>query len=169
MEKEATAEELFDRGVRLLEARHEHDALRNLKKSYQMNPDSSRCLSYLGLALAYSEKRYREAEELCQLAIRKEFYHPEYYFNLGRVYLHAKHKKRAIWAFRKGLEVDRSDARLRRALEDLGQRAQPLIKFLPRDHIVNRTLGKVRKKVISGGSARLRSTRPTEAPRPGRP
>jgi tetratricopeptide (TPR) repeat protein len=169
MEKEATAEELFDRGMRLIEARHDHDALRNLKKSYQMNPDSSRCLSYLGLALAYAEKRYREAEELCQLAIRKEFYHPEYYLNLGRVYLHANHKKRAIWVFRKGLEVDKSDVRLRRALENLGQRAQPVIKFLPRAHIMNRTLGKVRQKVTSAGAVRLRSSGPTEAPRPGRP
>lgn len=169
MKSEPKADELLERGLRLLEAHHDQDALRNLRQSYLMNPNSSRCLSYLGLALAYSQKRHREAEELCQLAIRKEFYHPEYYYNLGRVYLHAAQKRRAIWAFRKGLQVDRSDARLHKALEELGQRSHPMIKFLPRAHILNRTLGKVRKQVTSRGSEPTRSTGPMQAPRPGRP
>jgi hypothetical protein len=152
MESEFTADELLERGVRLLESRHHKDALRNLKSSYAIDSGSTRCLSYLGLALALAEKRFREGEELCQLAIRKEFYHAAYYHNLGRLYLAADQKKRAIWAFRKGLEVDRTDARLRTELARMGERARPLVRFLPRGHLVNRTLGQLRRSILPRGT-----------------
>jgi tetratricopeptide (TPR) repeat protein len=151
MDSEFKAQELLERGVKLLESNHHKDALRNLKRAYQIDADSTRCLSYLGLALALAEKRFKEGEELCQLAIRKEFFHPAYYLNLGRLYLASGSKRRAIWAFRKGLDVDRSDASLGDAMAALGKRSRPPIAFLPRTHVVNRTLGKIRHSVAPRG------------------
>ncbi len=151
MDTELITEDLLERGVKLLGSGHYKDALRNLKRAYQLDADSTRCLSYLGLALALAEKRFKEGEELCQLAVRKEFYHPAYYLNLGKLYLASGDKKRAIWAFRKGLEVDRSDAGLRAAMASFGQRSRPPIAFLPRTHMVNKTLGKIRHTVVPRG------------------
>ena len=151
MDSEFKAQELIERGVKLLESKHHKDALRNLKRAYQIDADSTRCLSYLGLALALAEKRFKEGEELCQLAIRKEFYHPAYYLNLGRLYLASGSKKRAIWAFRKGLDVDRSDPSLRVAMAALGERSRPPIGFLPRGHVLNKTIGKIRHTVAPRG------------------
>jgi len=148
MDIDFNAEELLERGVKLLASRHYTDALRNLKRAYQMDADSTRCLSYLGLALGLAEKRFKEGEELCQLAIRKEFYHPAFYLNLGRLYLAGGDKKRAIWALRKGLEVDRSDAALRAAMATFGERSRPPLGFLPRAHVVNRALGKIRHTIV---------------------
>ena len=151
MDSEFNAEELLERGIKLLESRHHKDALRNLKHSYQLDPNSTRCLSYLGLALALAEKRYKEGEELCQLAIRKEFYHPTFYLNLGRLYLASGSKKRAIWALRKGLDVDRSDAGLLAMLASFGERSKRPITLLSRAHVVNKTIGKIRHTVAPRG------------------
>lgn len=151
MDSDLNAEELLERGVKLLGSHHYKDALRNLKRAYQLNADSTRCLSYLGLALALAEKRFKEGEELCQLAIRKEFYHPDYYLNIGKLYLASRDKKRAIWAFRKGLEVDRSDPGLRAAMSSFGARSRPAIGLLPRKHMVNKTLGKIRQTIVPRG------------------
>jgi tetratricopeptide (TPR) repeat protein len=145
-----TAEELFDRGVRLLESGHAGDALRNLEMCRSIDPYSARCLSYLGAALAIAEKRIREGEKLCRIAIEREFYQTDFYWNLGRVYLAGGYKDQAVRAFRKGLEMDGSHSGMRDALSRLGWRRRPLLAFLPRSHALNRGLGLIRAWFFSG-------------------
>jgi Tfp pilus assembly protein PilF len=154
METNLTAEELLLRGVQLLEAGHPGDALRNLEQSHAIDPGSPRCLSYLGVALAMVEKRILEGEKLCQLAIRREFFQTDFYWNLGRVYLAGGRKDQAVWAFRKGLEMDGTHRPMREALFRLGCRRRPILGFLPRSHFLNRELGKIRFQFLAG--ARIR-------------
>jgi tetratricopeptide (TPR) repeat protein len=154
METNLTAQELLLRGVQLLDTGHPGDALRNLEQSHAINPDSPRCLSYLGAALAMVEKRIQEGEELCQLAIRREFYQTDFYWNLGRVYLAGGRKDQAVWAFRKGLEMDETHRPMQEALLRLGYRRRPILGFLPRDHFLNRELGKILFHFLAG--ARIR-------------
>jgi len=144
-----TTTELLNRGIQLLEAGHYADAARNLRASYEKDPTSPVCLSYLGLALALGEKRYGEAEEFCKEAIKREFYQSDFYHNLGKVYLASRQRGLAIKAFLKGLEVDPSNEEIRQTLEEIGLRSRPIFSFLSRDHFLNRELGKIRA-IISG-------------------
>jgi tetratricopeptide (TPR) repeat protein len=143
----ANADELLTRGIKLLEAGHYRDAARNLRASYQGNPSSPVCRSYLGLALALGEKKYGEAEELCKSAIKHEFYQSDFYHNLGKVYIASRQRGLAIKAFRKGLEVDPSNDKIRQTLERIGVRTRPIFPFLSRDHFLNRELGKLRARL----------------------
>ena len=140
---ELSAAELLDRGIRLLGAGHYSDSLRNLRSSYDLDSSSAQCLSYLGLAIGLGEKNYREAEELCREAIRKQFYQSEFYYNLGQVYLASNRKSLAVRAFRKGLKVDPSNRGIKKLLDKVGTRNRPLLSFLSRDHFLNFSLGKI--------------------------
>ncbi len=150
MENSSTAEELFKRGVRLLESGHAREALRNFEMCHSMDPYSTRCLSYLGAALAIAENRVLEGEKLCRIAIEREFYQTDFYWNLGRVYLAGGHKDQAVRAFQKGLEMDGSHRGMREALSRLGWRRRPLLDFLPRSHLLNRGLGLIRAWFFPG-------------------
>lgn len=150
----ASAQELLKRGIKLLEAGHYLDAARNLRASYQQDPSSPVCQSYLGVALALGEKKYGEAEELCKGAIKREFYQSDFYHNLGKVYIASRQRGLAIKAFRKGLEVDPSNEKIHRTMERIGQRGRPIIPFLSRDHFLNRELGKLRAILAGRRSAK---------------
>lgn len=143
MGSDPTASELLDRGIRLLDAGHYTDSVRNLRSSYDMDPSSVQCLSYLGLAIALGNKNYREAEELCREAIRKQFYQSEYYHNLGLVYLASKQRGLAVRALRKGLKIDPSNEEIQDTLDEIGTRSRPLLAFLSRDHFLNHKLGEI--------------------------
>ncbi|MFQ5458949.1 MAG: tetratricopeptide repeat protein [Myxococcota bacterium] len=143
MASEPSAEELLDRGIRLLGAGHYADGLRNLRASYDLDPSSVQCLSYLGLAIALGEKNHREGEELCREAIRKQFYQSTFYYNLGQVYLASNEKAQAVRTFRKGLKVDPTNNAIKKVLNKVGTRGRPLLSFLSRDHVLNHSLGKI--------------------------
>ncbi len=70
----------------------------------------------------------------------------ENYLNLGRVYLRAGLKTKAIETFRKGLEVDKNPE-IMAELQVLGIRKKPIFPFLPRSHFLNKYLGLVISKV----------------------
>ena len=154
MSPKSNAEELFWRGQRLLEAGHNRDALRNLRASYEIDPDSPQCSSYLGLAVALAEKQFRNGEKLCYHAIRREFYRADFYFNLGRVFLAAGRKEEAVRAMKKGLQMDRTHDSIKEALSHLGFRKRPFIRFLPRDHFLNRGFGMIRTQLLPQARSR---------------
>lgn len=98
-------------------------------------------MSYYALSLANEEGNYDKAISLCLMAAEKEFYNPEIYLNLGRIFLLNGQKSVAVRAFRKGLKFDNSSMPLLMELKGLGLRRKPVIGFLPRQSAVNRFLG----------------------------
>lgn len=103
-----------------------------------------RTLSYYGLCLAMGPNRLREAREFCETAVEGEFYNPELYLNLGKVYLKSGDRARAYGAFVRGLQLNPRDAALIRQVRRLGIRRRPILGFLRRDHFLNRLLGQMR-------------------------
>src|SRR3972149_2054204 len=61
-------------------------------------------MSYYAVSLANVEGNYDKAISLCLMATEKEFYNPDIYLNLGRIFLLNGQKSVAIKAFRKGLK-----------------------------------------------------------------
>lgn len=99
--------------------------------------------SYYAISLAHVEGNYDKAISLCLMAAEKEFYNPEIYLNLGRVFLLNGQKAVAVRAFRKGLKYDSGNMNLLVELKQLGVRKKPVITFLPRQNLFNRYLGRL--------------------------
>ncbi|MDP2689961.1 MAG: tetratricopeptide repeat protein [Deltaproteobacteria bacterium] len=98
-------------------------------------------MSYYAVCLANVEGNYDKAISLCLMAAEKEFYNPEIYLNLGRLFLLNGQKSVAVRAFRKGLKYDNSNMCLLGEMKKLGVRKKPVLGFLPRQNMFNRYLG----------------------------
>ncbi len=102
-----------------------------------------RCLSYYGLCLAMASNRLKEAREICERAVQTEFYNPELYLNLGKVYVRCGDRRRAFSTFVRGLQLNRRHMGLIRQIRNLGFRRRPVLRFLKRAHPLNRLLGRL--------------------------
>jgi tetratricopeptide (TPR) repeat protein len=138
---EFTAEEHYRRGLTLLEGGHGDDAFEHLSRAYLTDPQSARYRSAYALALV-------GAAELARAAVRQEFYNPDLYLNLARIYLTFDMKSDAIRFLRRGLMVEPDNDQIQNRLVELGVRRRPLFRFLPRSHVFNRIFGRVQSRVL---------------------
>jgi len=102
-------------------------------------------LSYYGLCLAMASARLREAREICERAVEAEFYNPDLYLNLGKVYLKGRDRARAFGALIRGLQLNPRHAGIICEISHLGIRKRPVLPFLDRSHPLNRVLGRLRR------------------------
>ena len=142
-----TAEDEFRRGRALLEEGRYADALECLRAAHRLDPTRAVYRSFLGVAIAFSERRFQRALELCRSAAKEEFFNPELYLNLARVHMAFGFKSEAVRFLRRVLMIDPANPRLNAALADLGRRRAPVLEFLPRRHLVNRLLGRLRHRI----------------------
>ncbi len=98
-------------------------------------------MSYYALSIAVVEKKYEQAVSLCIMAVGKEFYNPDIYLNLGKIYLMSNRKALAMKAFKKGLKIDNAHQELWEEVKTMGMRRRPPISFLSRKNIMNKVLG----------------------------
>jgi tetratricopeptide (TPR) repeat protein len=113
-------------------------------------------VSYLGLALTLSQGKSEEGQKLCEQAVKREFFDPDLYCNLGIVYLRNRLKAQAFEAFQKGLNLKAGHPRILDELEKYDRRCEPVLSFLPRGHYVNRLLGRLRfrlRQLFDGAEA----------------
>ncbi len=145
--KKSNSKELFKTGIKLLKEKKFTDALDSIKiaieKGGYENVDEipPMYLSYLGLITALAEKRYRYGATICEKAIKKEFFNPVFYLNLGKVYAAGGYKLKAIDAFNKGLKMDGNHNEIIDELKKMGLRRKPVVPFLTRTHALNKHLG----------------------------
>lgn len=98
--------------------------------------------SALGYCLAKERQQYQKALTLCREALAEEPSDPRHYYHLGRIYLLTRQKAQAIAAFRRGLKLQRYQPIIDE-LRRLGVRKPPVFGSLPRDHVLNKTFGKL--------------------------
>ena len=115
--------------------------------------------SYLAYCMAKERGQYREAIRLCEKSMAAEPHNAAHYLNLGRVYLLTKQKSKALATFRKGLSKDattgssaaeesaerqaKQQALILAELRKMGIRKQAPFPSLPRDHVLNRHVGRL--------------------------
>jgi len=116
--------------------------------------------SYLAYCMAKERGQYREAIRLCETALKAEPHNPAHYLNLGRIFVLTRHKAKAMDTFRKGLSGDavtgnapaaestpetraKQQALILAEMRRLGIRRRPPFPSLPRDHALNRVVGRV--------------------------
>ncbi|MFN7943162.1 MAG: hypothetical protein U0X73_16350 [Thermoanaerobaculia bacterium] len=100
--------------------------------------------SYLGFGIAHREKRIRDGIQLCEHAIKLQFYEPQNHLNLAKVRLLANDRKKAVQSIAAGLKLDPRHAGLRALREEIGVRRAPVLRFLARDNPLNVLLGRLR-------------------------
>ena len=132
---------------------HPDEALLHARRALGIAPKNPFYLSYTGLLAALAEKRFGDAEALCQEAVGMRRNHAQLYLNLAEVYLQAGRTTDAIATLEKGLISAGRDFRIRRALEKIGMRRPPVLTFLHRSHPLNRTLGKWRHRIAGPSRA----------------
>ena len=103
--------------------------------------------SYLGYGIARYEHRVKEGLALCQHSIKVQFYEPENYVNLARVYLLARNRRKAVEALTRALKLNVSHPGARALAKEIGWRRPPVIPFLSRNNFLNQLLGKMRHQL----------------------
>ena len=138
----------FRAGLGVLHDGNAQNAIPHFRSAFEREPSNPFYLSYLGMALGAGEQQWVEAEKLCRSAVKMSRHHAQLYLNLAEVYTAADRKQEAADALSQGLRYVPGDTRLKMAISRLATRRTPVLSFLPRDHVVNRKLGKIRHNVI---------------------
>ncbi|OGQ58823.1 MAG: hypothetical protein A3J24_10525 [Deltaproteobacteria bacterium RIFCSPLOWO2_02_FULL_53_8] len=132
---------LAERGIILTKDGRHKEALKVFDSDICTTLDPV-AMSYYAMCLAKVEARYDKAISLCVIAAEKEFFNPEIYLNLGRIFLATGQKSKAIKTFKRGLKMDDSNDELLLEMRKLGLRRRPFISWLGRNNSLNIFLGK---------------------------
>ena len=106
--------------------------------------------SYLGYGIAAYERRGKEGLALCQHAIKVQFYEPENYVLLARVYLLRRRRGKAIDALQRALKLNARHPEALKLAKEVGYRRRPVLPFLPRSNPLNKALGRMRHSLSQG-------------------
>ena len=93
----------FRTGLSFLRGGDAPRALSHLRTALDQEPDNPYYISYTGLAIAASEQKWAEAEELCRSAMRMNRRQAQLYLNLAEVYVAADRKQDAADILARGL------------------------------------------------------------------
>lgn len=160
---------VFSEGLMFLRHRRLAEASNAFKRAYNEERGNPRYLSYYGLTVALLEQDFPRAISLCRAAIEHAPFEPEYYLNLCRVHHEAGQRKQALIALRDGLGFQKDNTLLQMALRKMGIRRKPPLSFLPREHLLNKFLGKLtfklrkRRSSIKGSEVQAKTSPPTYA------
>lgn len=147
MDARFSADEHFRRGQDWLDAERAAAALEHFRAAHSLQRDNPRYRSYYGLCVGLVERRFNKALELCSSAVKEEFFNPDLYLNLARVHLAFGFKAEGLRYLRRALMIDPGNEGARTTLEQLGRRRRPVLRFLPRRHLLNRWLGRARRSI----------------------
>ncbi len=144
----AEAFQEFRTGVTFLRGGEARKALPRLRSALEHEPENPFYISYVGLALAAAEQKWADAERMCHSAMKMNRKHAQLYLNLAEVYVAADRKQDAADILARGLHYAPHDQRIQMALDRLALRRSPVLSFLPRQHLVNRNLGRIRHRAM---------------------
>lgn len=142
----------FKLGIQLLQEGHPVEAHNRFQRAVELEKQNAYYISFLGVSEARGQKRWAEAADLCESALKLKRDEAQFYLNLAEVYLSAGRREDAVAVLDRGLIYLMDDPRLRRARAKLGRRRSAVLPFLERGNFLNRSLGKLRHRVL----ARLR-------------
>jgi len=146
MDTEAFRE--FKTGLSLLRDNYSTRALEHIQRAAELEKNNPYYMSYLGVALARTEKKWAEAERMCDTAVRLKRNQAQLYLNLAEVYMAAGRREDAREALLAGMKYARRDIRLNIAMAKLTPRRSPIFAFLDRQHPLNRHFGLLRHKTL---------------------
>jgi len=138
----------FKQGIKLLRDGHSADALEYFRHAAELEQQNPYYLSFLGVAVARAQRKWAPAVKFCETALNSKRSEAQLYLNLAEVYVSAGRRDDAVAVLDRGLIHLKADARIRRARANLGRRDSPVLPFLERGHFLNRSLGKLRHRML---------------------
>jgi len=105
------------------------------------------CMSYQGLCQLLSGDS--SGLNLCRYAASMETLQPAVFLNLAIAELKLRHRKRACSALRLGLGLDPEHTGLLKLRTRIGVRRSPCLKFLSRNNLLNKWLGRITYERLS--------------------
>jgi predicted Zn-dependent protease len=136
----------FKLGVELLKGGYPGKALPQLRRCVELDAANPYYLSFMGLAMARSEKRWLDAAKMCETALELKRKEMQLHLNLAEVYAASGQRQRAITTLDRALENFGPNPRLTKARGRVEKRRSPMLPFLPRENALNRSLGKLRHR-----------------------
>ena len=133
------AEQRFELAQKAFEEKDFTSALALMEKALELH-DNPNWYSYLGVCIAMERKDFQTAELRCLASIDHEKGNPVHYLNLGKVYLAAGNKSKALETLRKGMDQGGNE-KILALLFQLGTRAAPFFSSLKRNHPLNKFFG----------------------------
>jgi len=144
------AEHFFRKGMACLSDHRPGEAARHFLTAMQLERNQGvrrsemRYLSYFGFASALAGGSLKEAVAACETAVGRQPGNPDLHANLARVHVLAGDLPSALRAAGAGLAIDPEHRELQSLLRAGERRRRPPLRFLPRNHPVNRVLGRLR-------------------------
>ena len=146
----------FARGLDLLKRNRLCESANAFRMAFKKEPENPLYLSYYGLIVALAEDNLQDGINFCRAAILRTSDEPDFFVNLSKVYSKAGQRKKALEALVEGLNFDKNEGRIMTEMRRLGLRRKATIRFLSRNHFLNRALGKFTYNFRRGRSFRRR-------------
>ena len=121
-----------------------------------------RYLSYYGLSRAQAFGATPQSIQACETAARKDFFNPDLFLNLGRVYLLAGKTTKALAAFERGRAIAPAHKGLLAEITKIDRRATPPLGIVARSHPLNKLLGRIRNSLRTRAPGKIGANRATD-------
>jgi len=135
---------LFRKAMELLRSGKGKDAAALFRQLISSGSRDPQHLSFGGLVLATQEGDVKTGLAWCERALELAFYDPQMYINLARLHEKTGWKSQAAQVLRRGLRIDPGNEKLSAEINRVSPRTPNAIPALPRNHPLNRYLGKLR-------------------------
>jgi hypothetical protein len=140
--------ESFDKGCEALQAQDYRAAVREFRKAMQSIDEQhelyNKVASYLGLAQVLTSDL--NGLLICRDAASTESEDGDVFLNLACAEWHIENRERAVDAIMRGRRIDVRHAQLDRVSQLLDSRRRSIFPFLPRQHLLNRTMGRLMRR-----------------------
>ena len=147
--------EAYEKGREALREKDYKAAVRDfeevLKDLDEHHESYNRIQASLGLAQVLTSNR--NGLLLCRDAASSEGQDGNVFLHLASAEWHFGNRKRAIDALRHGMKIEPGNQQLKRAIGMLDARKKSVFEFLPRNHSLNRTLGRFLRRDTDDPSA----------------
>jgi Flp pilus assembly protein TadD len=138
---------LFRKAMELRRQGRGKEAAKVFRKLVDAGSRDPKHLSYGGLVVATEEGDVKTGLAWCERALELAFYDPQMYINLARLHEQTGWKTQAAQVLRKGLRIEPGNKRLLAEINRVNPRDRSAVPGLPRNHPVNRYLGKLKSEL----------------------
>lgn len=145
-------QEAYDNGIDALKTENYKSAERDFQKCLnsidEHHDQYNKVSSYLGLSQVLNGNP--NGLLLCRDAGSSEVLDGRVFLNLAIAEWRSHNRKRAIDALSRGTKIDNDHSKLKEAHSLLDKRKKPLFGFLPRNHFLNASLGRLFRRKDEG-------------------
>ena len=139
---------LFNRAIEMLNRNRTAVARKSLEEALQICPQHPAYLSMYGLCVAIDSDDFESARRICEKAVKMNPGDPINRVNLGKVFRLQGDNASAYEEFLAAWQLDKLHPAPAAELTRMGIRRPPVLRFLPRSHWANRSLGRLRSQLL---------------------